>query len=79
MLIIGEGLLKKILEICQDLSAEWLLTGNGEMIILQLEIESIKKPSHNSFDDGLKDRYISLLERTISFLEEKIKELTPEK
>ena len=76
---LGEGILKKILENCPDLSPEWLLTGNGEMIISNLEIESIKKPSYNSADDGLKDRYISLLERTISALEEKIKELTPEK
>jgi hypothetical protein len=69
--------LKRILENCPDLSPEWLLTGNGETVISHLEIESIKKPSQNSSADGLKDRYISLLERTISSLEEKIKELTP--
>ena len=48
------------------------------MIVSHLEIEPIKKPSQDSFDNGVKDRYISLLERTIFKLEEKIKELTPE-
>ena len=41
--------------------------------------EPIKKPSADSSGDGLKDRYISLLERTISSLEEKIKNLTLQK
>ena len=76
---LGEGVLIKILENCPDLSPEWLLTGKGEMIISDLEIEPIKKPSADSSGDGLKDRYISLLERTISSLEEKIKNLTLQK
>jgi hypothetical protein len=72
---LGEGILMKILENCPDLSGEWLLTGKGEMIISHQELEPIKKPSQDSSSDGLKDRYISLLERTISSLEEKIKSL----
>lgn len=48
------------------------------MIVSQLEIETIKKPSQNSSGDGLKDLYISLLEQTISTLEEKIKDLASE-
>lgn len=75
---LGEGILTKILDNCPDLSPEWLLTGKGEMIISNLEIEEIKKPSQNSSGDGLKDRYILLLERTISSLEEKIKGLSAE-
>lgn len=54
------------------------MTGKQEIIISHLEIEPIKKPSQDSSDNGVKDRYISLSERTIFNLEEKIKELTPE-
>ena len=75
---LGEGILTRILDNCPDLSPEWLLTGKGEMIISALEIEEIKKPSQNTSSDGLKDRYILLLERTISSLEEKIKGLSTE-
>ena len=73
---LGEGVFIKILENCPNLNPEWLLTGKGEMIISNLEIESIKKPSQDSSGDGFKDRYISLLELTISSLEEKIKEVS---
>nr|WP_315173650.1 hypothetical protein [uncultured Flavobacterium sp.] len=72
---LGEGVLNKILENCPELNAEWLLTGNGEMIVSSLDVEN-KKPSQISHDGGLKDRYISLLERTISSLEDKIKAMS---
>ena len=75
---LGEGVLIKILENCPDLSPEWLFTGKGQMIISDLEIEPIKKPSLENSSDGLKDKYILLLERTISSLEEKIKGLSAE-
>ena len=42
---LGEGILTRILDNCPDLSPEWLLTGKGQMIISNLEIEPIKKPS----------------------------------
>lgn len=72
---LGEGILIKILENCPDLSPQWLLTGKGEMILSDLEEESIKKPPLKFSSDGLKDKYISLLERTIRSLEEKINDL----
>jgi hypothetical protein len=73
---LGEGVLMKIVENCPDLSPEWLLTGKGEMIVSSLEIEN-KKPSQIYRDGGMKDRYIALLEQTISTLEDKIRELKP--
>lgn len=69
-----------------DLNIDWLLTGRGEMLALNQEpgFESKEKPSYFSAD-GLKDKYISLLEksnvtleRTVSSLEAKIAELTKE-
>ena len=65
---LGEGILTRILDNCPDLSPEWLLTGKGQMIISNLEIEPIKKPSLENSSDGLKDKYILLLERTIVYL-----------
>ena len=75
---LGEDIWMKILENWPDLSPEWLLIGKGEMITSPLEVQSIKKPSQDFSGDGLKERYILLLERTISSLEQKIKDLTPE-
>lgn len=49
---LGEGILTRILDNCPDLSPEWLLTGKGQMIISNLEIEPIKKPSLEVFCDG---------------------------
>ena len=49
---LGEGILTRILENCPYLSPKWLLTGKGQMIISDLEIEPIKKPSLEVFCDG---------------------------
>jgi hypothetical protein len=74
---LGEGVLLKILENCPELNAEWLLTGKGEMLVVDNNaiVKSNKKPSPD-IDDGLRERYILLLERTVSSLEAKIAELT---
>lgn len=60
-----------VIAICEklEINYEWLLTGKGEML------DKNKKPSTSS-DDGLLQRYISLLERTVSNLETKIAELS---
>jgi hypothetical protein len=73
---LGEGVLMKIVENCPDLSPEWLLTGNGEMIVAEnyATVSSNKKPS--AISDGFGERYVSLLERTVASLEAKIAELT---
>ncbi len=74
---LGEGVLLKILENCPELNAEWLLTGKGEMLVVDNNaiVKLNKKPSPD-VDDGLRERYILLLERTVSSLEAKIAELT---
>ncbi len=56
---------------CLGINPKWLLTGDGDML---LESEPNKKPSTISAD-GLKERYISLLESTVASLEKRIAEL----
>ena len=56
----------KILENCPDLSPEWLLTGKGQMIISDLEIEPIKKPSLEVFCDGFFKFFILYLFKSIT-------------
>lgn len=66
-----------IIVICEKLgiSYEWMLTGKGEMIDSTINLEQNKKPSTN-FADGLMERYVLLLERTVANLENKINELS---
>ena len=77
---LGEGILNKILENCPELNAEWLLTGKGEMIVSEngSKVDSNKKPLPEN-GNGLRERYILLLESTVSSLESKIAELTDKK
>ncbi len=49
---VGEDILNSILENCPDLSPEWLLTGNGEM--LRSEEKKFDLPvAHHSLTDGI--------------------------
>lgn len=43
---LGEGVLNKILDNCLDISPEWLLTGNGEM--LKSEVQAVTIPNSKS-------------------------------
>jgi hypothetical protein len=67
-----------IINICEklEINYEWLMTGKGEMLISGPDgkFEEKEKPSKEA-PDGLHERYISLLERTIASLEAKINEL----
>lgn len=67
-----------VINICEklEINYEWILTGKGEIYASSSpeEVDLNKKPS--AVTDGLKERYISLLERTVANLESKIAELS---
>lgn len=73
---LGIGTLEALLLLSPDLSAEWLLRGNGAMLISQ--------PQHETLTRGIRDdnevvaalnRTIEIQEREIAGLYERIKEL----
>ena len=73
---LGIGTLEALLLLSPDLSAEWLLRGNGAMLISQ--------PQHETITRGIRDdseivaalnRTIEIQEREIAGLYERIKEL----
>ena len=65
-----------VINICQklEINYEWMLTGKGEMLDKNTIVDLNKKPSTTS-DDGFRERYVSLLERTVANLESKIADL----
>lgn len=65
-----------IIAICEklEINYEWIMTGRGETYVSGSNVVEKEKPSDIS-PDGLRERYISLLEKTVSSLEAKINEL----
>lgn len=63
---LGEGVFIKIIDNCLDINPEWLLTGRGEMLKNSNGIVENNLPS-----EDWKDKYLRLLEKYNSCLEEK--------
>ncbi|MFZ4707790.1 MAG: hypothetical protein ACOYMF_17440 [Bacteroidales bacterium] len=70
---LGEGVINKIIENCLDLSAIWLITGKGEMLIKEANIEVIQSDVTTCQLCMEKDRLIGSQEDVIGLLKEKIK------
>lgn len=78
---IGSGILKKIIENCQDLSLEWLVTGEGKMI---RDGQSVGFPeptasdpleTNDKADDTSQNQETILLERIIATQQKTIEAL----
>ena len=58
---VGEDIMNSILENCPDLSAEWLLTGNGEMLRSEekqvLDVQRLHRPPYS---EGISDLEVPL-------------------
>ena len=71
-------LLTKIISAYEDISAEWLLTGKGEMLKSEYAIiENVVREEPAVYGNSWKDKYYSALEE-ISGLKDKVIEITNE-
>ncbi|MEN2402247.1 hypothetical protein GKZ90_0020830 [Flavobacterium sp. MC2016-06] len=82
---LGEGILIKIVRNCPELSPDWLLTGNGEMLKNDIESENlsnINKDDKNKLYSDAISRFINMSasydemkDELIHYQRERIKEL----
>ena len=73
---LGIGTLEALLLLSPDLSAEWLLRGNGAMLISQPQHETITRDIRDDSEIvAALNRTIEIQEREIAGLYERIKEL----
>ncbi len=75
---IGEGILRKILENCPEISVEWLVTGRGEMLRAVGAVrgqESPPEPPHAAALPTDQSALVAALQQTIAAKDELIAEL----
>lgn len=55
---LGEGILNKILDNCLEISPEWLLTGNGEMLKDREEVKNMVNEPGERYGLDYKELYL---------------------